>query len=104
MPNDDKRGNNLPVRLKQCQSCPFNSTASGDWLAVRPLLTHRALNEGTPICHSTGQALVRHNGERLPAHLCRGARNLQLTLFYALGYITAPTDEAWDAKRRERDV
>lgn len=36
--------------------------------------------------------------------LCRGARDVQLAYFFALKLIPAPTDEAWDAKRKELGV
>ena len=87
--------NQVPIRKAQCKTCPFRSDG---WTEVRALLERRALTEATPICHSTGRALVRHNGEKLKAHLCRGARNYQLTIFYRLGVIAAPTDEAWKEK------
>ena len=89
-----------------CETCPFRK---GGWEHVRSLLEERALNEATPICHSTGQALTRHKGEKLKAHLCRGARQFQLIFFAAIGYISAPTDEAWETKvvelglRRKKD-
>ena len=92
----------LPVRQARCKTCPFRDFAEGGWEQVRPLLIQRALSEATPICHSTGPAaLVHHNGEKLPEHLCRGARCMQLRLFHSIRYIAAATDEAWDAKRRE---
>ena len=93
----------LPVRETQCPTCPFRAAKDGGWEDVRPLLIQRALTEGTPICHSTGKALIHHGGKRLPAHLCRGARDLQLGFFHAIGFISANTDEAWATKRRELD-
>jgi len=82
----------LPVMKECCATCPFRDTG---WTCVRPLLEQRALNEGTPICHSTGKALTKRLGK---ARACRGARNLQLQLFAALGFIESPTDEAWAKK------
>lgn len=87
----------LPVRKTNCKTCPFRRKSEGGWEEVQPLLAERAILEGTPICHSTGRALVRHDGEKLKAHICRGARDLQLKVFHRLGVITAPTDEAWAA-------
>jgi hypothetical protein len=86
----------MPIMPAQCATCPFRK---GGWEHVRPLLENRALNEATPICHSTGKgALVK----KIPRqHICRGARDLQLQCFHAMGVIAAPTDEAWaDACRR----
>jgi hypothetical protein len=31
-----------------------------------------------------------------PHLICRGTRDIQLSTFYALGVIEAPTDEAWN--------
>lgn len=89
----------VPVNKKHCRTCPFLDTG---WTDVREFLVHRALKEATPICHSTGDdALVPSQG---PERLCRGARNLQLRLFYRIGFLETPTDEAWDAKRKELGV
>lgn len=99
-----KKAVDLPIRKDQCKTCPFRDEQDGGWEDVRPLLIERALNEATPICHSTGDALVRHGGEKLKAHICRGARNVQLGYFHHIGFITEPTDEAWDAKCREMKI
>ncbi len=88
----------LPVRKTKCATCPFRPEG---WTHVRPLLEKRALTEATPICHSTGKALTRHNGEKLKAHACRGARDLQLEFFHGIGFLPEPTDEAWAAKLAE---
>lgn len=88
----------LPIRKSMCSTCPFRPDG---WTEVRPLLEQRALTERTPICHSTGKALKLDNGERLKAHACRGARNLQLEFFHRIGFLSAPTDAAWAAKLDE---
>lgn len=36
--------------------------------------------------------------------LCRGARNVQLEVFCALGVIEAPTDAAWEKACKERGL
>lgn len=95
-----KRAVDLPIRPKMCKTCPFRA---GGWKEVRPLLEERALSEATPICHSTGKALVVH-GVRLKAHLCRGARNFQLEYFHRIGFIEAATDEAWEQKVQELGI
>jgi len=82
-----------PVTAVQCPTCPFRDDG---WTHLRDFLIQRALNEGTPICHSTGPRAVKRTGRRwTKARLCRGARNFQLTVFYAWGILDAPTDEAW---------
>lgn len=78
-----------------CATCPFRDEG---WKELRPLLEKRVLSEGSPICHSTGRALTKCQGK---AQVCRGAQNLQLALFAAMGFIEAPTDEAWAKKAKE---
>lgn len=87
----------LPVRKTMCATCPFRPDG---WTEVRPLLEGRAMYS-TPICHSTGKALTRHDGEKLKAHACRGARNQQLAFFHGIGFLAEATDAAWAAKWEE---
>ena len=90
----------MATRTHKCKTCPFLPTG---WTQVRPLLIERALTEGSPICHSTGgaDALVPSQG---PAQICRGARDVQIAYFYHIGFLEAPTEEAWEAKRRELGI
>lgn len=87
----------LPVRKDMCSTCPFRPDG---WTDVRPLLEERLLHS-TPICHSTGKALKLDGGKRIKSHACRGARNQQLVHWHRIGFIAAPTDEAWFAKLAE---
>lgn len=72
-------------------------------MEVRDLLIQRALSEATPICHSTGPDSLLPKKKRVSAKplACRGARDLQLQMFYAVGLLDAPTDEAWKRKAKE---
>ncbi len=90
----------IPVRKASCATCPFLDTG---WTHVRDFLTKRALTEGSPICHSTGgkDALTHSLG---PTQICRGARDFQIQYFYRIGFLDAPTEEAWEAKRRELGI
>lgn len=88
----------LPVRKQKCKTCPFRRDG---WTEVRELLVQRALSEASPICHSTGKALVRHGGERLKAHICRGARDVQLGFFHSIGFLSEATDECWELRLNE---
>jgi hypothetical protein len=74
-----------------CATCPFREGSPYAHLA-------------DDLCHSTGSnnAINRRTGK--PARICRGARDLQLQVFTAIGVLTAPTDEAWDAKCRELNL
>lgn len=82
-----------PVMPTKCKTCPF---ADGGCADVAASVTERVLSEGSQMCHSSGYP----EGKRL----CRGARDIQLRVFASIGFIDAPTDEAWDAKRRECGV
>jgi len=88
------------VRKTNCATCPFRETG---WVEVRQLLMSRAVNEASPICHSTGPKALVPRKKRLSAkpEVCRGARDFQLNLFYKLGFLDAPTDEAWANKVKE---
>lgn len=76
-----------------CGTCPFREGSPHAELA--PILAEAAVTNGNRICHSTGgnNAINRRTGN--PARICRGARDVQLKHFHALGVLNAPTDEAW---------
>lgn len=81
-----------------CASCPFRRGSEHAHLA--DYLTESALSESSRICHSTGSnAINKRTGKA--ERLCRGARDVQLKVFAALGVIKAPTDEAWAEKWAE---
>lgn len=90
------------VMKVQCATCPFRSDGKG-YTEVANLLSDRALSTATPICHSTGSSDVTSKSKKVSKLnlACRGARDLQLKYFAAMGFIEAPTDEAWDKKKRE---
>lgn len=86
-----------PVAQTQCSSCPFRETG---WTEVRDFLMNRALNEASPICHSTGpEALTKCRSEE--PLICRGARLFQAEIFYRLGFLDAPTIEAWEKRAQQ---
>lgn len=93
----------LETMKSKCATCPFRDEG---WTEVRELLEQLALTQATPICHSTGStALVGHRKRASNRQLlCRGARDLQLMVFHRIGFIAAPTDEAWEEKRKELGV
>lgn len=92
---------NLPVAKEQCATCPFRSGSPYSHLARD--LGKQALSTGSRICHSTGNnnAINKRTGK--PPMICRGARDLQLQVLAGIGFLDAPTDEAWEAKRKEID-
>jgi hypothetical protein len=87
---------NPPVCDVMCGTCPFRAGAD-----LAPMLAQSALNQASRICHSTGANNAIHHRTGKPARLCRGARDVQLGAFHAMGFIAAPTDAAWDNKREE---
>jgi hypothetical protein len=88
----------LPVNPNKCRTCPFTQT-NPTAIALQNRIIDRMLDDGSSqICHGTEGA------NREPESLCRGARDLMLTLFYRMQFIDAPTDKAWDEKRRELGV
>jgi len=90
----------IEVQKTFCATCPWRETSPVAFL--RHQLTISALTESNRICHSTGTSSVLYpKGTGKPDKICRGARNEQLAMFYAQGFIDAPTDEAWYDKVEE---
>ena len=90
-----KRIDNFPVMPEMCKTCPFREDESGRHKNVRLVsrIQCQVMTEASQICHHP-----RVSGH-VETHLCRGARDYQLTLFYRLGFIESPTDGAWDKRR-----
>ena len=92
-----KKSCELPIMPAQCATCPFRKGVAEKYARLTGVIGISALTEANRICHSTGSnALHRRTGK--PETLCRGARDLQLQFFHVTGIISAPTDEAWEAK------
>lgn len=85
-----------------CLTCPFRK--GSEYSFLQETLTHLALTDGSRICHSTGSnnAINKWTGKK--EKLCRGARDMQLKAFYAIGFLTEPTDKAWADKVRELEL
>jgi hypothetical protein len=92
----------MKVNKEMCATCPWREGSPYAYIAAT--LQESALSEASRICHSTGSnnAINRRTGKR-PA-LCRGARDVQLKMFVAMGFLSEPTDAAWDAKCKEIGV
>lgn len=84
-----------PIMARMCATCPFRPGSK--YAALAGDLAMSALSETSRICHSTGSNAI-HFRTGKPPRICRGARDLQLALFAASGFISEPTDEAWAAK------
>lgn len=52
-------------------------------------IQQQCLTEASHICHHP-----RLEGKS-ETHLCRGARDYQNTMFYRLGVLESPSDDAW---------
>lgn len=85
---------NWKVNKEMCPTCPFQ--ANGD-PEIRFSVMMRCINN-SQICHHP-----RLHGKKETC-LCRGARNHQLQIFHRMGFIEAPTDEAWEKVRKEHDT
>lgn len=85
-----------PLRKTMCQTCPFRPGSPYAFLAND--LAESAVTKASRICHSTGSDGI-HRRTGVKPHLCRGARDIQLQVMFALKVIDAPTDEAWNEAR-----
>ena len=91
----------MEIMPAMCGTCPFKP---GSKLAfLKADLAHSALTECSRICHSTGGNTVIHPQSKTKgkSKLCRGARDYQLNVLHGMGFLEAPTDEAWDKKVKE---
>jgi len=78
---------NMPVMQSNCETCPFGP--KGDRY-LRSSIEQRVLLTASQTCHHTG--LVHGKTD---THLCRGARDYQIQIFFRMGILDAETDEAW---------
>ena len=88
----------MKLRSQMCATCPFRK--GSPYAHLEAALTESAMTEASRICHSTGSNAINAQ-TRKPSALCRGARNVQLQLFASIGFIDAPTDEAWAKRCRD---
>jgi hypothetical protein len=82
-----------------CATCPFRE--GSPYAYLKDTLLESALNKATRICHCTGKDNAIHKRTGKPEQVCRGARDHQLTMFYEMGFLEAPTDETWTEKVKE---
>lgn len=91
----------MRVRTSLCATCPFRE--GSPYEDLREYLTIASLKEGR-ICHSTGSGNAINEATGKPAAICRGSRDFQLGLFFAMGFLSEPTDEAWSKKCAELGI
>lgn len=87
---------NMPVMKAKCATCPFGPDGDPH---VQANVVSRLLT-GSQECHSTGHPVYGTQA----THLCRGARDWQLTILHRMGLLTEPTDEAFAAKAKELGI
>jgi hypothetical protein len=85
---------NIPTMKAMCATCPFRAGSPYAYLADD--LARSAATEASRICHSTGSSAINPRTGK-PPRICRGARDIQLQIFTALGILKEPTDAAWAA-------
>lgn len=94
-----KKPADMPVQENMCATCPWRE--GSPYAHLTPYLTKSALTESNRVCHSTGNESVLDPPTGKPERVCRGARDVQLAMFHASGFLKEPTDEAWRAKIEE---
>jgi hypothetical protein len=85
------------VNKTMCATCPWRKDSPYGYLKEELVVS--ALTQASRICHSTGSNAINHATGK-PELLCRGARDEQLAMFAAIGFLDAPTDAEWDRKAR----
>lgn len=88
----------MKVNKRMCATCPWRTGSPHANLA--PILLQSAMTRASRICHSTGSNAINENTGK-PEAICRGARNVQLKMFVAMGFLAEPTDKAWAGKCSE---
>lgn len=91
----------MKLQKEMCKTCPWRDNSP--YRGLRAELTASAMYEATRICHSTGSSgLLGDTGKKDKA--CYGARQVALGFWSGRGFISAPTEEAWQAKCDELGI
>lgn len=90
------------VLKAMCATCPFRDGSPTEHL--RTGLAASAITSCSRICHNTGPANVVNDNPKGEAKICRGARDLQLRVWVAMGLLEVPTDECWQQKCDELGI
>lgn len=85
----------LPVKRSMCATCPWQ--VNSPYKGLVDYLTKSATTEATRICHSTGSSAI-HRRTGKPSAACKGAREITLRAWHRMGFIEAPTEDAWAKK------
>lgn len=92
----------MSVMAAKCATCPFRDDTEDIWGKhggeTRARIQRQSFDRATQTCHHSG-------GVGNPdTHICRGARDFQLQIFFRMGILEAPTDAAWNKKRQEMRI
>jgi hypothetical protein len=79
------KARDMPVMAAKCSTCPFKGNGN---IELRNRIMQRMFKT-SQICHAPAL-----KGKK-QTHLCRGARDEQLTVLFRLGFLTEPTDQAF---------
>lgn len=81
----------FPVQPTLCKTCPFASTNPIELSPKRynEIYQNVVKFEGNHLCHSV-------NNEKI----CRGGRDIQIKIARAFGWISEPTNEAFEAEMK----
>jgi hypothetical protein len=84
-----KKLSQMPVRKSPCLTCPFEGKEPAQLRNLADYERRCITLQSQHLCHSADNKMI-----------CRGGRNLVLRSLLAMGLITEPTDEAFDAVSR----
>jgi hypothetical protein len=88
----------MKLNKRMCATCPWRE--GSEYADLVPTLEASALSEGSRICHSTGSNAINVRTGK-PEAICRGARDAQLRILAGIGFLSEPTDAAWNEKCRQ---
>lgn len=88
----------MKVMAQKCPTCPWRE--GSPYAYLRDSLERDAQTRASRVCHSTGRNAINANTGKVEC-ICRGARDVQLNMLAGIGFLDAPTDEAWNAKAIE---
>lgn len=79
-----------------CPTCPFREEHAGQ-IELANMVRARCITQVSQVCHHPRF----HNKKE--DHLCRGARDYQLTIFHRLGFLKEPTDECLTENGKKKE-
>ena len=87
---------NYPTRKQKCVTCPFR--VDDDGMFYDPSLVSELQVRSFTSSHLCHHPTLYGEAE---THICRGSRDYQIEMFFRLGYLEEPTDQAWEKAKAE---